>query len=103
MLQVLKYLLTWFGFGVSRQYAEWVNSPAFLRSHEWAEIRYAALRNSKGRCCLCGRSAKDGARLTVDHIKPRRRFPAIALVLSNLQVLCSVCNWGKGNRCDDWR
>jgi 5-methylcytosine-specific restriction endonuclease McrA len=36
-------------------------------------------------------------------VKPRRTHPSRALDLSNLQVLCSTCNWGKGNRRDDWR
>jgi 5-methylcytosine-specific restriction endonuclease McrA len=30
--------------------------------------------------------------LTVDHIKPRSKYPALALVLSNLRVLCRRCN-----------
>ena len=38
-----------------------------------------------------------GVRVHVDHIKPRRLFPSLALVESNLQVLCEVCNHGKGN------
>jgi 5-methylcytosine-specific restriction endonuclease McrA len=103
MIGIIKYILTWCGVGVSRQFAEYVNSSAFLRSREWAELRYQVLRESNGRCGLCGRSAADGASLSVDHIKPRRLFPALALCRSNLQVLCSLCNWGKGNRSDDWR
>jgi 5-methylcytosine-specific restriction endonuclease McrA len=87
----------------ARAYAEWVNSPAFLRSAEWSRLRYDVLAASNGRCCLCGRSAAQGVVLSVDHIKPRRRFPSLALSRSNLQVLCSSCNWGKGNRCHDWR
>jgi 5-methylcytosine-specific restriction endonuclease McrA len=103
MGELLRELLSWFGVGCSRRFAEWVNSPQFLRSHEWAVLRYQVLRESSGRCCLCGRGAKHGAVLSVDHIKPRRLYPALALARHNLQVLCSVCNRGKGNRCDDWR
>lgn len=33
----------------------------------------------------------------LDHIKPRRLFPELALVVENLQVLCGDCNEGKGN------
>jgi len=102
-IETLKELLTWFGIGVSRRQAEWVNSTAFLKSHAWAELRYRVLRESGGRCCLCGRCAADGVTLTVDHIKPRRTHPRLALVRSNLQVLCSLCNRGKANHCDDWR
>jgi 5-methylcytosine-specific restriction endonuclease McrA len=52
----------------------------------------------------CGASPKDGIRVHVDHIKPRRDFPELALTFDNLQVLCEVCNHGKGNWDQtDWR
>lgn len=38
------------------------------------------------------------------HIQPRKTHPHLALVLSNLQVLCHDCNHGKGNwDTTDWR
>jgi len=44
------------------------------------------------------------ARLNVDHIRPRRYYPELALELGNLQVLCAACNQGKGNKdATDWR
>lgn len=77
---------------------------SFYLSHAWREVRYQALRLQGARCCLCGRTAKDGITLHVDHIKPRSKFPELALTLSNLQVLCEDCNIGKGNTDDiDWR
>ena len=46
----------------------------------------------------------DGIKLNVDHIKPRKKYPKLALDVDNLQVLCNECNHGKGNRDDtDWR
>jgi HNH endonuclease len=103
LLRLFKYLLTWCGVGVSKERYEWINSGAFLASQEWIELRYRVLRESDGRCCLCGRGAIDGAKLNVDHIKPRRTHPSLAAERSNLQVLCNLCNRGKGNRPDDWR
>lgn len=76
----------------------------FYHSPDWHRIRYEALKRSNGCCELCGASKKDGAVMQVDHIKPRSRFPHLALTLSNLQVLCRPCNMGKGNRdVIDWR
>lgn len=77
----------------------------FYRSDAWRALRFVALKASSGCCCLCGRSNRGhGIVLHVDHIKPRSRYPALALTLSNLQVLCADCNMGKGNKDDtDWR
>jgi len=54
---------------------------------------------------LCGKSKhKDDAILHVDHIKPRSKYPDLALELKNLQVLCEDCNIGKGTWDEsDWR
>jgi 5-methylcytosine-specific restriction endonuclease McrA len=71
--------------------------PEFLRSKAWQRLRYQALRDCGARCQACGKTVANGAVLNVDHIKPRRLFPQLALTLSNLQVLCSECNAGKGN------
>lgn len=53
---------------------------------------------------LCNRGRKDGVQMHVDHIKPRAKFPELALVLDNLQVLCRDCNLGKRHLDEtDWR
>ena len=76
----------------------------FYKSRAWRELRFIALRNSEGRCNLCGGRASDGLTLHVDHIKPRSKFPGLALDLDNLQVLCEDCNFGKSNYDDtDYR
>ena len=74
-----------------------VNSDAFLSSYEWRSLRMRVLVRCGAQCQCCGQSAKDGVVIHVDHIKPRRLFPQLALDESNLQVLCEVCNHGKGN------
>lgn len=76
----------------------------FYESREWKELRYRALEYYGGRCMVCGRMAKHGSVIHVDHIKPRSRFPELQLEFSNLQVLCGDCNLGKGNQyVTDWR
>lgn len=69
----------------------------FYASREWASVRYAALLRADGRCACCGASRNDGAILHVDHVKPRSKFPELALSLDNLQVLCNLCNMAKSN------
>jgi 5-methylcytosine-specific restriction endonuclease McrA len=78
---------------------------SFFDSNKWQRLRYDVLVASNGQCTLCGRSTREhGVILHVDHIKPRSRFPNLALVRSNLQVLCEDCNLGKSNRDTiDWR
>lgn len=79
-------------------------TDAFLLSYEWRKLRMVVLKKYGSRCQCCGASPADGVRMHVDHIKPRRLFPELALTESNLQVLCEVCNHGKGNWDQtDWR
>lgn len=79
-------------------------NPRFYDSRQWRELRYIALRNSQGRCNLCGATADDCVILHVDHIKPRSLYPDLEMDLDNLQVLCEDCNIGKTNAWeDDWR
>ncbi len=87
--------------------ARFIASPAFLQPPEWRRVRYDALRANDGRCELCGRDKHQlppGEYLNVDHVQSRRARPDLALNVTNLAVLCSADNAGKGNRyADDWR
>jgi hypothetical protein len=79
-------------------------SDPFLESWEWRTIRMRVLERDRAKCACCGKTAADGVVMNVDHIKPRKRAPELALTESNLQVLCNECNHGKGNQFDtDWR
>lgn len=54
------------------------------------------------KCGFIPAGKKNGA--NVDHIKPRKTHPWLALVFDNLQVLCSRCNKLKANNhCTDYR
>ena len=82
----------------------WVATPAFLRSAVWRRLRMRVLVARGNRCEACGASPEHGATICVDHVKPRIRFPELALEEGNLQILCGVCNHGKGNWDEtDWR
>ena len=79
-------------------------SDDFLSSYAWRRARMEVLKRDGRRCLCCGTSPEHGAVMHVDHIKPRRLFPQLALDLNNLQVLCAECNHGKGNWDQtDWR
>ena len=81
-----------------------VVSSGFLSTYEWRCLRMEALRKYGARCACCGATPADGLKMHVDHIKPRRLFPQLALSIDNLQVLCEECNHGKGNwDMTDWR
>jgi len=60
-------------------------------------LRYRVLKESGGRCALCGATKKERP-LDVDHIKPKSKGGKN--VYENLQVLCSKCNRSKGNKDD---
>ena len=74
-----------------------VNSDAFLSSYEWRRLRLVILKKYGSKCQCCGATPESGAVMNVDHIKPRKIYPELALTESNLQVLCHECNHGKGN------
>lgn len=76
----------------------------FYQSKEWRALRVKVLSSQGRKCCLCGRTPKDGVILHVDHIKPRSKYPELELKLRNLQILCEDCNLGKSNKYEeDWR
>ena len=83
---------------------EYVATDAFLSSYEWRKVRMQALKKYGPKCMCCGATPATGAVMNVDHIKPRKLFPSLALDVSNLQILCHDCNHGKGNwDTTDWR
>lgn len=65
----------------------------FYQTREWKELRYEVLKESDGKCAQCGSEKKP---LQVDHKLPRSKFPHLELVKSNMQILCEICNIGKG-------
>lgn len=90
--------------------ATWDQSPRspksdeFLRTYQWRQLRMRVLLKRGARCECCGATPEHGVKMNVDHIKPRLKYPALALEESNLQVLCDECNHGKGNWDEtDWR
>ncbi len=77
---------------------------SFLRTFEWRKVRMQALKKYGAKCMCCGATPATGAVMNVDHIKPRKLWPSLAMDINNLQILCHDCNHGKGNwDMTDWR
>ena len=86
-------------------YNEWQNGNKFEETKKQErkimndDIRYNVLKRDNYSCQICGVTAKDGAKLHVDHIIPVSKGGKT--VMSNLQTLCEQCNIGKGNKIDN--
>lgn len=70
----------------------------FYSSPEWLMLRERVIKEEGRTCAQCGRLIKNASDITVDHIRPRSKFPHLALVRENLQVLCRRCNSRKKDR-----
>ncbi len=77
--------------------SEFLGSNEFLNTHDWKKLRMQALMKFGNSCQCCGRGVAEGAKICVDHIRPRKLFPELSLSINNLQILCFDCNEGKGN------
>lgn len=62
-------------------------------------LRYDIMKRDGFRCVICGRTAEDGVKLHVDHIKPISKGGLT--VPENLRTLCQDCNLGKSNKYDE--
>jgi len=79
-------------------------SPKFLQSPEWKALRLEAINRYGSSCLRCGRKDSEGHPINIDHVKPRKFYPQLALDIENLQPLCNPCNKSKGNyKATDYR
>lgn len=80
--------------GKKKKWAKKVSSSkGFYSTWEWKKLRFRVLKKYGAKCMLCGSTEH----IVVDHIKPRSKYPELALDFNNLQVLCNSCNMGKSN------
>jgi hypothetical protein len=76
--------------------ADLMEARRFYSSAEWLILRKEVIKE-KGRICKnCGKTIDNDTDVTVDHIRPRSKYPDLALNVNNLQILCRVCNSRKG-------
>ena len=86
-------------------YNDWKNGNKFEETKKQErkimndDIRYNVLKRDNYSCQICGATAKDGAKLHVDHIIPVSKGGKT--VMNNLQTLCERCNIGKSNKTEN--
>ena len=73
-------------------------SKNYQRSLMTNSLRYNILKRDGFKCCICGATANDGAKLEVDHIVPISKGGKT--VPENLRTLCQACNSGKKDKYD---
>jgi len=71
-------------------------SARFERSKMSDSLRFDVLKRDAYQCKICGATARDGAKLHVDHIRPVSKGGKTEY--HNLQTLCERCNLGKSNK-----
>jgi len=70
----------------------------FYSSPEWVMLRSQVIKEEENICASCGKRIRKQDDITVDHIKPRSKYPELALDRQNLQVLCRKCNSSKRDK-----
>lgn len=79
------------------------NLMKFYKSKEWRQLRLKAMKVDNYECRHCRERGKVTTRNTinkygrptkmeVNHIKPVKQFPHLALTLNNLEYLCIDCH-----------
>ena len=64
-------------------------------------LRFKVMQRDYFKCCICGKSPATSPNVTlhIDHIKPWSKGGETTI--DNLQTLCSDCNLGKSDLCDE--
>ena len=70
---------------------KFISSDEFLKTYDWRKLRQTILNKYGNKCMCCGATPSDDIYMCVDHIRPRKTNPELALDENNLQVLCNVC------------
>lgn len=70
----------------------------FYQSKEWAALKKKVYARYGRKCHVTGWTEADGITLSIDHIKPRKKFPKLELVMENMQVMELGLNKIKSDR-----
>lgn len=65
---------------------------AFYSSMAWRAARALCRRLAGNKCAVCGADCRKLHTGRVDHVIPRSKAPALALMQHNLRLLCVSCD-----------
>lgn len=68
------------------------NRDKFYGTTEWFKARSQVLKRDGYRCVICEADVHGKGKARVDHIKPKKEYPELALELANLRTLCLSCD-----------
>lgn len=66
---------------------------------DWKPILAEEAQNQCVYCCISDAHFGGIRNFHVEHFRPKKKFPALELIIANLFYACSICNVFKG---DDW-
>lgn len=64
-----------------------------IKSYKWRQLQQKILKRDNYKCSVCG-----GVARSVDHIKPRSKYPELMWNEDNLVAMCVSHNSSKGSR-----
>ena len=65
------------------------------------EIKMAVQRDSKEKCIYCESAVLHVSHGDIEHMRPKKKFPALTYVWTNLGLACTKCNGAKSDQFPD--
>lgn len=93
----------WLAQNREKKTEEYLEAPPDSKPSPWrrSEITLALADETHDKCMYCEVSISDGAYNAVEHIRPKKQFPANVLTWENLGWACTRCNTSKGHYWSD--
>jgi 5-methylcytosine-specific restriction endonuclease McrA len=74
--------------------SEFKNWRQSFDGKNWKKEKFKSIH---GVCPVCSQKFNNARHFDIDHIKPLSKYPELALLKGNLQLLCHACNLQKGD------
>ncbi len=76
------------------------NPTALLRNYKHRDNKQALMMASNGKCMYCESKISSTYFGDIEHIKPKKHFPELEYVWTNLGYSCAICNNNKKDKFD---